>query len=243
MRTIKRKLFSHLSTLLFSIIIAGLLPVYTAYAAMPQAPVGTVVPAYNGQPYVVINNNIPFFSAEELALLSIENDDTLLPAIDSIVPFETLVSDYEATTKNHVLYRTTPIVEDSNLVASGVLMEAFSVEDQGKGICLNLYFYNVTPDTITDYSTGASTPGDPIASAKPLDLASTLAASNDTLTTISPTPSVQPVAATPNMVWQSATGKKYHAIDHCGNMNPKKAIHITLEEALTRGLEPCSKCY
>ena len=57
---------------------------------------------------------------------------------------------------NHVLYRVTPIFEGNNLVASGVLMEAYSVEDNGKGVCFNVYVYNVHPGINIDYATGKS---------------------------------------------------------------------------------------
>ena len=57
---------------------------------------------------------------------------------------------------NHVLYRVTPIFEGNNLVANGVQMEAYSVEDNGKGIRFNVYVYNVQTGIIIDYATGAS---------------------------------------------------------------------------------------
>ncbi len=63
---------------------------------------------------------------------------------------------YVEETGNHVLYRVTPCYEGENLVASGVLMEAFSVEDQGEGICLNVYCFNVQPGILIDYATGES---------------------------------------------------------------------------------------
>ncbi len=55
-----------------------------------------------------------------------------------------MVADYVKETGNHVLYRVTPVFEGSNLVASGVQMEAWSVEDDGEGICFNVYCYNVS---------------------------------------------------------------------------------------------------
>lgn len=45
------------------------------------------------------------------------------------------------------------------------------------------------------------------------------------------------------MVWLSATGEKYHSINHCGRMNPNKARQVTLQEALDEGYEACSKCW
>lgn len=77
--------------------------------------------------------------------------------VDGMLPFEDLVDDYiEENENNHVLYRVTPIFEGNNLVASGVQMEAYSVEDNGRGICFNVYVYNVQPGIIIDYATGNS---------------------------------------------------------------------------------------
>lgn len=73
-----------------------------------------------------------------------------------MLPFENEVADYVESTGNHVLYRVTPIFEGNNLVASGVLMEAYSVEDQGKGVMFNVYCYNVQPGIVIDYATGDS---------------------------------------------------------------------------------------
>lgn len=75
---------------------------------------------------------------------------------EGMLPFENMVADYVKETKNHVLYRVTPIFEDNNLVASGVLMEAQSVEDHGEGVSFCVYAYNVQPGVTIDYATGDS---------------------------------------------------------------------------------------
>ncbi len=74
--------------------------------------------------------------------------------VDGMLPFENMVADYVEETDNHVLYRVTPIFDGGNLVASGVEMEAYSVEDDGEGICFNVYVYNVQPGVVIDYATG-----------------------------------------------------------------------------------------
>lgn len=76
--------------------------------------------------------------------------------VEGMLPFENMVADYIETTENHVLYRVTPIFEGENLVASGVQMEAKSVEDNGEGICFNVYVYNSQPGIEINYTTGAS---------------------------------------------------------------------------------------
>jgi DNA-entry nuclease len=75
---------------------------------------------------------------------------------EGMLPFENMVDDYVDATGNHVLYRVTPIYKGKNLVASGVQMEGWSVEDKGAGICFNVYVYNNQPGVIIDYATGAS---------------------------------------------------------------------------------------
>lgn len=72
------------------------------------------------------------------------------------LPFENMVADYVKETKNHVLYRVTPVFEGDNLVADGVLMEAESVEDEGDGILFCVFVYNVQPGVAIDYATGDS---------------------------------------------------------------------------------------
>jgi len=76
--------------------------------------------------------------------------------IEGMLPFENMVADYVKETSNHVLYRVTPIFEGDELVARGVQLEGWSVEDNGEGICFNVYAYNVQPGVIIDYATGKS---------------------------------------------------------------------------------------
>ena len=77
--------------------------------------------------------------------------------VQGMLPFENEVDEYiEKNTKNHVLYKVTPIFEGNNLVANGVQMEAYSVEDKGKGVCFNVYVYNVQPGITINYKTGES---------------------------------------------------------------------------------------
>ena len=76
--------------------------------------------------------------------------------VDGMLPFENMVDSYVEETGNHVLYRVTPIFDGGNLLASGVQMEALSVEDEGEGLCFNVYIYNVQPGVSIDYATGDS---------------------------------------------------------------------------------------
>ena len=76
--------------------------------------------------------------------------------VQGMLPFENLTADYVKETGNHVMYRVTPVFEGDNLVASGVLMEAESVEDEGDGVLFCVYVYNVQPGVTIDYATGKS---------------------------------------------------------------------------------------
>ncbi len=76
--------------------------------------------------------------------------------VEGMLPWETRVADYIDRTGNHVLYRVTPDFRGEELVARGVLIEAYSVEDSGAGICFNVYCYNVQPGIVIDYMTGES---------------------------------------------------------------------------------------
>ncbi len=76
--------------------------------------------------------------------------------VDGMLTFENMIADYVKETNNHVLYRVTPIYNGDNLVAEGVLMEGWSIEDEGDGICFNVFCYNVQPGVEIDYATGDS---------------------------------------------------------------------------------------
>ena len=76
--------------------------------------------------------------------------------VEGMLPFENMVDAYVEETENHVLYRVTPVFDGEDLVASGVQIEAFSVEDEGEGLCFNVYVYNVQPGVTIDYATGDS---------------------------------------------------------------------------------------
>ncbi len=76
--------------------------------------------------------------------------------IDGMLGLENAVADYVESTGNHVLYRVTPVFCDDELLARGVLMEAYSVEDLGDGVCACIFAYNIQPGVVIDYATGES---------------------------------------------------------------------------------------
>ena len=77
-----------------------------------------------------------------------------------MLKFEDQVADYVKATDYHVLYRVTPVFEGDNLVATGVEMEAYSVEDKGEGVSFHVFVYNIQPGIVIDYATGESWPDD-----------------------------------------------------------------------------------
>jgi len=76
--------------------------------------------------------------------------------VKGMLPFENEVAEYVKSTGNHVMYRVTPVFEGDNLLASGVKMEAYSVEDMGRGVSFNVYVYNIQPGVEIDYKDGSS---------------------------------------------------------------------------------------
>lgn len=137
---------------------------------------------------------------------------------EGMLPFENMVADYIRETGNHVLYRVTPIFEGDNLVASGVQMEAKSVEDDGESICFHVYVYNIQPGIEIDYATGdnwkAQSEGD---------------SSGEIETYI-----------------LNTNNKKFHYED-CSSVRTMKDANKqeytgTREELIKQGYEPCGNC-
>lgn len=74
--------------------------------------------------------------------------------VDAMLPFENEVAEYVEDTDHHVLYRVTPVFRGNNLLATGVLIEAESVEDDTIEFCV--FCYNVQPGVSIDYADGSS---------------------------------------------------------------------------------------
>ena len=93
-------------------------------------------------------------------LLNNDTEDNLITGTrymnEAMEEKEFEVRDYIKESGNHVLYRATPIYKGNNLVANGVQLEAYSVEDKGKGIQFNVYCYNVQPGVNISYENGAN---------------------------------------------------------------------------------------
>lgn len=76
--------------------------------------------------------------------------------VTTMLPWEEQVMKYLDDSENHVLYRVTPYFQGEELVARGVELEAYSVEDNGESLCFHVFVYNVQPGIVIDYRTGES---------------------------------------------------------------------------------------
>ena len=158
--------------------------------------------------------------------LSAENDNeqnlitgTRYLNTEGMLPFENEVADYVRETDGHVLYRVTPLFEGDNLLADGVLMEAYSVEDDGAGVCFNVFVYNVQPGIGIDLLTGESWLEDTDAPAKANGRTDYILNTNT---------------------------MKFHApscasVDEISRGN-KREYSGTREELIEKGYEPCGRC-
>ena len=146
--------------------------------------------------------------------------------VEGMLPFEDMVADYVHETDNHVMYRVTPVFEGDDLVASGVQMEAESVEDDGEGVSFNVYVYNVQPDITIDYATGENweTPENGTAG----------------------NPSSGDTSGQQTYILNTNT-HKFHLPDCSGVADIKgknrEEYTGTREELTSQGYEPCGRCH
>lgn len=145
--------------------------------------------------------------------------------VEGMLPFENDVADYIEITNNHVYYKVTPIFEGNNLVANGVQMQAYSVEDNGQGISFNVYCYNVQPGVAIDYATGDN---------------QAVASSSASVTSTS-----SDEADKKTYIVNTKT-KKFHNPD-CDDAKKmsssnKKKYKGTRDSLISNGYSPCQKC-
>lgn len=162
--------------------------------------------------------------------------------IEGMLPFENMVADYIQETNNHVLYRVIPIFEGNNLLANGVLMEGYSVEDKGAGVSYCVFAYNVQPGIEIDYATGES------------KLADGAQQEEQKTATVTPTPSPEPEKQEPVTGSEASQAeyilntntKKFH-YPTCSSVNDmkdknKQEFFGTRDEAISNGYSPCGRC-
>lgn len=166
-----------------------------------------------------------------------------------MLPFETKVSDYVKSTGNHVLYRVTPIFEGDNLLADGVLMEAYSVEDAGAGICFCVFAYNVQPGIGIDYATGdnwAESSATSQEAAEPVIVETpTPQPQADVTVQITPEPSVPQETQGTTYVLNTNTMKFHYpscsSVDQMKEKN-KEIYTGSREDVINMGYVPCKRC-
>ena len=76
--------------------------------------------------------------------------------VDGMLPFENTVAGCIRDSDLHIIYRATPVFGENNLLAYGVLLEGFSVEDSGESVCFCVFCYNVQPQVNINYADGSS---------------------------------------------------------------------------------------
>lgn len=150
-----------------------------------------------------------------------------------MLPFENMTADYVKETNNHVLYRVTPVFKGNNLLASGVLMEGWSVEDNGSGICYNVFCYNIQPGIEIDYATGES------------HAIETVTEEPTVSGTDIPVKSNSSVDGTLKYIGNKNT-KKFH-YPYCSSVNDmeesnKVPLYCSRDEAIAKGYSPCKIC-
>lgn len=158
--------------------------------------------------------------------------------IVGMLEFENTVGAYVEETNNHVLYRVTPIFEGEDLVAKGVEIEAWSVEDKGEGICFNVFCYNVQPGIEIDYATGDSWLSD---STSQQDSSDVNNSDEDREINIDNQTDKEVREYILNV-----NTKKFHlptcsSVDSMSDKN-KKEVEGTVDEIKSQGYIPCSRC-
>lgn len=143
--------------------------------------------------------------------------------IQGMLPFENMIADYIKETNNHVMYRVTPVFEGENSLCKGVKMEGYSVEDNGDGICFNVFCYNAQPSVKIDYETGES-----CLIVKPTEATTSDSEKNEATYIL------------------NTNSKKFHYPDcsSVGRMSEKnkKEFNGNRSELISNGYEPCKNC-
>lgn len=157
--------------------------------------------------------------------------------VEGMLPFENLVADYVEETDNHVLYRVTPIFKGDNLLASGVQIEAYSVEDKGKGVSFNVYCYNVQPGITIDYTNGDSKLSDGTIASITLNYTKYALEVGQSKTLVAVT---SPESAVKSVTWYSSNNK-IATVSKNGKVTAVKAGTVTITAKTSNGLKATCK--
>ena len=172
--------------------------------------------------------------------------------VQGMLGLENKVAEYIKKTKKHVLYRVTPIFDGENLLANGVLMEAYSVEDNGRGICFNEFCYNAQPDVIIDYKTGESRISDNVTTTIITTTTTTTTTTTQTTAQISATDVLSETESTFSAFDEEAdyiintSSMKIHkptcrSVSTIADHN-KRSYTGDISDLISIGYSPCKKC-
>ncbi len=157
--------------------------------------------------------------------------------VEGMLSFENMVADYVENTDNHVLYRVTPIFKGDNLLASGVQMEAYSVEDKGKGVSFNVYCYNVQPGITIDYTNGDSKLSDGTIASITLNYTKYALEVGQSKTLVAVT---SPESAVKSVTWYSSNNK-IATVSKNGKVTAVTTGTVTITAKTTNGLKATCK--
>ncbi len=163
-----------------------------------------------------------------------------------MLPFENMVADYINETGNHVAYRVTPVFNGSDLVATGVQIEAYSIEDDGDGICFNVFCYNIQPGIEIDYSTGNSKLSKDTAETTTKKATTTKKPTTTKKTTTTKKPTTTKNAAADTKYVCNTNSKKFH-YPNCASAKKikdenKMEYKGSRDSLLNQGYTPCGNC-
>lgn len=167
--------------------------------------------------------------------------------IQGMLPFENMIADYVKETKNHVAYRVTPIFDGDNLIANGVLMEGYSIEDDGDGVCFCVFAYNVQPGVTIEYATGESSLMEQPTESSATDntsVSNSGEAKKDDSTTSSNAGETEKVSASYIL---NTNSKKFHypTCSSVGQMKEANKQEYTgsRDDLIAKGYSPCGRCH
>ncbi len=162
--------------------------------------------------------------------------------VDGMLPYENEVASYIHKTGNHVMYRVTPVFTGKNLLCDGVQIEAYSVEDKGKGVSFNVFCYNVQPGVTIDYKDG-SNKADPNHK-KVVSADEFVITGGNTGTSVDRSAPLQTDREATYIL--NKNSKKFHlpTCDSVTDMKEKNKEYSTKtrEEMIADGYDPCKRC-
>ena len=166
--------------------------------------------------------------------------------VEGMLPYENQVAEYVESTGRHVMYRVTPVFTGNNLLCDGVQIEAYSVEDKGKGISFNVFCYNVQPGIEISYEDGnnkLASDADVVADRNSFMI--TGGDSGNGSVRSSAGSDVSGIPAGTTYVVNKNSGKfHYPSCDSVNDMKEKNKEYSTKtrDELISEGKSPCKRC-